>query len=204
MKKILLTLALVAAAATSAFAQNLSVSAGYLNSSKTSGNNSEIANGFYAGVGAEKAFDANFGLSTGLFYSFLTSSKSASLGGLASGSSKTNEHYFTVPVHLTFGFPISKDVRLFVEAGPAANVGLASSTTGSASVLGLTATTDGDNYADGSNYTRFDLLVGGLAGIQFKNVRLFGGYNYGLMDRNKSDNITLKRSEIVAGVALCL
>lgn len=211
MKKALVIIAIVAAAATSASAQNLSVTAGYLNSiqqtsvnSVISTNNAVRVNGFYAGIGAEKAFNSYFGLATGLCYSFLTSSSSVSASTIATASSKTNEHYFTLPVHFTVGVPVVKDVRVFLEAGPAANIGLASSTTGSASVLGINASTSGDNYGENGNYTRFDLLLGGIAGVQIKNIRIFGGYNRGLMDRNKSDNAKLYRSEIVAGVAFCL
>ena len=203
MKKFILTIAILAAAATSAFAQNLSVSAGYLNSTQKTSNNSTVSNGFYGGVGAEMALGSSFGIATGLYYSYLTTSASAT-ESVVTVSGKTNEHYFTVPVHLTAGYSVSKDLRLFIEVGPAANVGLASKTSGSVSVLGFSVNADGDNYGEDSTYTRFDVLLGGLAGIQFKNFKIFGGYNYGLLDRNSSDSIKLNRSEIIAGIALCL
>ena len=43
-------------------------------------------------------------------------------------------------------------------------------------------------------------MLGGGAGIQFQNMKVYGGYNYGLLDRN-SGPTNLHRSEIVAGVA---
>ena len=72
MKKVILTLAIVAAAATSAFAQDLSIGAGYLNSTTTtvgSGSSAFGMNGFYGGVGAQTDLNDLLGISTGLYYS---------------------------------------------------------------------------------------------------------------------------------------
>nr|MCR5549278.1 PorT family protein [Bacteroidales bacterium] len=89
----------------------------------------------------------------------------------------------------------------FAYAGPTLNVGLISKTKADASVALVTITkTEYDNYAEGSEYGRFDVMIGGGAGIQFQNMKVYGGYNYGLLDRN-SGATNLHRSEIVAGVA---
>ena len=209
MKKVILTLAIVAAAATSAFAQGLSVGAGYLNSTTTttvgSGSSAFGMNGFYGGVGAQKDLNDLLGISTGLYYSYLTGTSSASvLGGLLSGSNKMSEHYINVPVQLNLGFDLAKGVRLFAFAGPTVNVGLISKSVATASVGGHGGSSSTDNYADNSNYGRFDVLLGGGAGIKVANFKIFGGYNYGMLDRNKTADTAVHRSEIVVGVSFCM
>ena len=208
MKKVILTLAIVAAAATSAFAQDLSIGAGYLNSTTTtvaSGSSAFGMNGFYGGVGAQKDLNDLLGISTGLYYSYLTGTSSASvLGGLVSGSNKMSEHYINVPVQLNLGFDLAKGVRLFAFAGPTVNVGLISKSVATASVAGHGGSSSIDNYADNSNYGRFDVMLGGGAGIKVANFKIFGGYNYGMLDRNKASDVTVHRSEIVVGVSFCM
>ncbi len=208
MKKVILTLAIVAAAATSAFAQDLSIGAGYLNSTTTtvaSGSSAFGMNGFYGGVGAQKDLNDLLGISTGLYYSYLTGTSSASvLGGLVSGSNKMSEHYINVPVQLNLGFDLAKGVKLFAFAGPTVNVGLISKSVATASVAGHGGSSSIDNYADNSNYGRFDVMLGGGAGIKVANFKIFGGYNYGMLDRNKASDVTVHRSEIVVGVSFCM
>ena len=204
MKRIIAILAVAALAVTSAFAQDFSVGAGYLNSVSTAKYaetvNKTVSNGFYAGVGAETAINGFASVSTGVYYSFITFYSTAS-AVIANAQSRTNEHYVNVPVHLNLGYELSGGMRLFAYAGPTLNVGLISKTKADASVALVTITkTEYDNYAEGSEYGRFDVMIGGGAGIQFQNMKVYGGYNYGLLDRN-SGATNLHRSEIVAGVA---
>src|SRR5574344_2112714 len=77
MKKIILTLALVAVAATSAMAQ-FSVGAGYLNTLATyttSNSTSKTTfNGFYAGIDASYDLGSGVAVVPGVYYGYLTSS----------------------------------------------------------------------------------------------------------------------------------
>ena len=73
MKKFFITLAVLALGATAASAQQLSVSAGYLNSSfLSSDDKTDAFNGFTVGVGATKYLNEYVGVATGLYYSFST------------------------------------------------------------------------------------------------------------------------------------
>lgn len=204
MKKFIITLAVLALGATAASAQNLSVSAAYLNSSfLASDQETAASNGFAVGVGAEKYFNQYLGVATGLYYSFLnqTVENGIGFGGIsATGKSSTNEHYFTLPIHVA-GKVDFGGFGLFAQAGPSLNLGLASSTklTGSITGLGSTENTV-DNYNE-SDYGRFDVLIGGKLGVEVAGARVFVGYNYGLLDRFKSDNYSAHRSEISAGVS---
>ena len=56
-------------------------------------------------------------------------------------------------------------------------------------------------YSD-SDYKRFDVLVGGGAGVELMHrVRFSVGYNAGLLNRTSTANSTLKRNQLHIGVA---
>ena len=203
MRKIILTIALAFAAAV-AFGQDLSISAGYVRATHIYDNNTSKLpfNGFYAGLGAEWKLDQNFGFATGLYYEFDATSSTISAWGASAGAT-TTEHYIDIPLHFAAGFEVAQGVRLFLEIGPALSVGLASTTTGNINILGIKIKDASNNY-DGGTYGRFDLGIGGIGGIQVGAIKVFGGYNYGLIDRNSSQNTVLNRSQVVAGIAYCL
>ncbi len=210
MKKIvtLLSAALMLLAGTSAFAQ-LSVGAGYVNSvdysklGKDQSAKSSGGSGFYAGVSYTAPLAAGFSFTPGVYYEFLTAETVAGDSFLAVGGRET-EHYINVPLQLNLGFDLAKGVRLFAFAGPTANVGLISKSVTSASVGGHGGSSSTDNYANNSNYGRFYVMLGGGAGIKVANFKIFGGYNYGMLDRNKANDVTVRRSEIVVGVSFCM
>ncbi len=182
--------------ATTANAQ--SFGAGYVQSTTNGGN---AVNGFYAGFGYSAEIMPGLNLNPGLYYEMLTSSTGANLGSWASYSGKTTEHYVNVPLHLSYGIQFAPTFKFFVYGGPTANVGLASSTKVTGSVLGLGGEGTVDNYKD-SNYSRFDIMLGGGAGIELmKKFRITVGYDWGMLDRNTSDNATLKRNRLTAGAA---
>ena len=181
--------------ATAANAQ--SFGAGYVQSTA----NSASSNGFYAGFGYSAEIMPGLNLNPGLYYEFLTSTTGASLGSWASYSGKTTEHYVNIPLHLSFAYSFAPTFKLFVYGGPTANVGIASSTKVSGSVLGFGGSDPIDNYKD-TNYSRFDIMLGGGIGAEVMNkIRLTVGYDMGMLDRDNSDNGTLKRNRLTAGVA---
>ena len=51
-----------------------------------------------------------------------------------------------------------------------------------------------------SNRKQFDLLGTFGAAFNYKNIRLFGGYRLGLLDLDKSDNVTVKTSGLFFGL----
>lgn len=193
MKKVFAIAAALMLIGTSAFAQ--SFGAGYVQSTKKVNNSSSVANGFYAGFGYSAEIMPGLSLNPGLYYEFLTSNSSA-LGGILSG--KTTEHYVNVPLHLSFSLPLAPSFKLFVYGGPTANVGIASTTKGN--IAGV-VDTNTNNYED-DDYSRFDILAGVGGGIEVMNkLRLTVGYDWGLLDRYTSENYTLKRNRLTAGVA---
>ena len=196
MKKVFAIAAALMMLATTANAQ--SFGAGYVQSTTNGGN---AVNGFYAGFGYSAEIMTGLNLNPGLYYEMLTSSTGANIGSWASYRGKTTEHYVNVPLHLSYGIQFAPTFKFFVYGGPTANVGLASSTKVTGSVLGLGGEGTVDNYKD-SNYSRFDIMLGGGAGIELmKKFRITVGYDWGMLDRNTSDNATLKRNRLTAGAA---
>ncbi len=207
--KRLLSIALAASMmliGTSAFAQ-MSVGAGYINSTMktTISNNSSSMpyNGFYVGGDYTIAEGVGYGVSVGAYYSYLTatSSASTSIFGINIGaSSKVEEMYLDVPVHFNYSVDLSPSMRGFIYAGPAFSFGLSSTTQVSGSV-GTIGGNSGkrDNYAD-SDYGRFDILLGGGAGIDFGKLRFTVGYDLGMLNRVNTDNFTQKRNVLHAGI----
>ena len=87
--------------------------------------------------------------------------------------------------------------KVFAYAGPSLQMGLAS--TSKITVGGTTNTTN--NY-DNDSYGRMNVLVGGGIGADIADMlRLTVGYDFGLLDRNSSDNVSLKTSQLHVGVA---
>lgn len=206
MKKIILTLALAAMAATSAFAQ-LSVGAGYVNSTltnKVSDNKSTdtALNGAYVNANFTLPIAGGLKLVPGVVFSYIGGESSSNLGSIIKGTVTRSEMNLSIPVNVTYGVDLGKSLSAFVFAGPTVDLGCLASLKGEVeSILG-SGSKDADLYGENSNYGRFDVLVGGGAGVDIaKIIRLTVGYNYGVLDRNSADNATAHRGFLHAGVS---
>jgi hypothetical protein len=201
MKKIILTLALVAAAATSAMAQ-FSVGAGYLNqnvkSTYTSGSSTSTSNtgaqGFY--VGADAAYNLGYGVSVvpGIYYGYLGNDSASSVAGLVGAEGSTKSHYIAVPVNFKYGIGLGDLLNVFAYAGPQFELGVSSKTTYTAVVLGQSASSTVDNYSgDDSHLNRFNISLGAGIGVDVAEmVRVNFGYHYGLLNMYKGSDSNYK------------
>lgn len=189
MKKFVLIIALVAAVAASSSAQDIRVSAGWANSKFM---DSDVPyDGYFVGLTAEKAFSGAIRFSTGLIYSSVSGKKMDA----SAVSINVIEQYFSVPIHAVARIGITRDVFIVLEAGPSLSVGLASDAVAAGGSASYSL------YGDDSNYGRFDIMAGGQVGLECWRLRIFGGCNYGLFDRDLREAVELHRAEIVAGVA---
>ena len=207
MKKTIITLAVAVLATASAFAQNLSVGAGYTNYNFATkigdgdASKGDPFSGFYAGADAAIYNKNNFAITPGIYFAYASCSKTASIGSLASATGTTKEMYLDIPVNFSYGIDFGF-AKVFAYAGPTFSLGASSTSEVSAeSVIGGGKTDPVDNYGDNSNYGRFDVLIGGGLGIDISCIRITAGYNYGLLDRNTTDNVKYNRSGLHAGVA---
>ena len=211
MKKILLTIALVAAAATSAFAQ-ISVGAGYLantqKSSYTSGSTTTTTttplNGFYVGADYTVDLGQGLGVVAGLKGNFLFNKEEGSITipliGTFTGTAKTSEVYLVVPVLANYTYVLGSDLKLFGFAGPSLAYGLSSkvrSTTNTSDDVTIT-----NNYGDNSDYGKMNLFLGAGVGVDVMNtVRIKAGYDIGLLDRDARDDYKVNDAQWYVGVA---
>ncbi len=200
MKKILCSIfaASLMLLGTSAYAQ-LAVGAGYVNSKQTLKTSqttfSAPTNGFYAGLEYNVPVGDFFGLSAGVNFEYLMS-KNYSLS-VVSGDFK--EQYINAPVHINVGFPLADGIRLFAFAGPTFSYALS----GKVSVGSMSY----DVYKTES-YNRFDVLVGGGAGLDLMNkIRLQVGYDLGMFNKfpknhdGSEASTKLNRNQLYAGLA---
>lgn len=200
-------------AGTNAFAQ-LYPGVGYINSTLSgqfNGNaqDPENSNGFYAGASFNVPVASGLGVAPGLYASYITNTKegSASLGGIASGNSKTvfTEIALNVPVMANYTYALNRDAKVFAFAGPTFQLGLSSKavTNSNAEVLGVSGSSNStkDYYADG-DYKKFNVYVGGGVGAEFAKIVITLGYDYGLMNLygGTTDNTYYKRSNLHIGV----
>ena len=198
MKKIFSTLlaASLMLLGTQAFAQ-MSVNAGYLNSTMKQGNSSTGANGAYAGVSFNIPVSGGFAIAPGVYYSMLASQKTE-FWGAANGSFQ--EHAVNVPVYLNYGIDLARDTKVFIYGGPTLQYGLSSKvkhTAGSASIIE-------DFYKENGSLryylNPFNVYLGGGVGFQVSALQIAVGYDYGMMNLDKTGNTNLHRSNIKLGV----
>lgn len=201
-----MTLALVAVAATSAFAQ-LSVGAGYLSNTQkysyTSGSTTTTTptttNGFYVGADYGLDLGQGLGLSAGLKGAFLFGEKTATLLGVSS-TTKSTEIYLAVPVLANYSYAITNDFKVFAYAGPSVAFGLSSKAKTTNNVTDDVTTTD--NYGDDSDYGRVNVFLGAGIGVDVMNtIRVKAGYDIGLLNRSSADNTKINDAQWSVGVA---
>ena len=200
MKKILTTLlaATLMLLGTQAFAQ-VSVNAGYLNSTLKTKNTSDNANGAYAGVSFNVPLAGGLAIAPGVYYSMITSKETASIGSIISGSGTFTEHAINVPVYLNYGIDLARDTKVFLFGGPTLQYGLASNVKYDANVAGISGSNTVSNY-DSENFNRMNVYLGGGLGFLVGAFQITVGYDYGMMNQYKGDNaINCHRSNLKIG-----
>lgn len=201
MKKIFTTLlaASLMLLGTQAFAQ-MSVNAGYLNSTLKTKNTSDNANGAYAGVSFNVPLAGGLAIAPGVYYSMITSKETASIGSIISGSGTFTEHAINVPVYLNYGIDLARDTKVFLFGGPTLQYGLASNVKYDANVAGISGSNTVSNY-DSENFNRMNVYLGGGLGFLVGAFQITVGYDYGMMNQYKGDNaINCHRSNLKLGV----
>ena len=187
---------------TQSFAQ-MSVNAGYLNSTLKTGNTSDNANGAYAGVSFNIPLAGGLGIAPGVYYSMIGSKSgdAASIFGVnISGSSTFMEHAINVPVYLNYGYELARDTKIFVFGGPTVQYGLASTVKLDGSVGSASGSRTYNNY-DNEDFNRMNVYLGGGMGFKVSALQITVGYDYGMMNQYKGDNATkCHRSNLKLGV----
>ena len=193
MKKILTTLlaASLMLLGTQAFAQ-MSVNAGYLNSTLATKSTSSNANGAFAGVSFNVPVAGGLAIAPGVYYSALFS-KNTELFGFGTGTFQ--EHALNVPVYLNYGFDLARDTKFFIFGGPTAQYGLISKVLHEVGNVNATV----NNYDD-TDFNRFNVYLGGGVGFQAGALQITVGYDYGMMNQYKNTDVACHRSNLKLGV----
>jgi hypothetical protein len=202
MKKIILTLALAAAAAVCANAQQIGVTAGYTMKNFTNVMSNEA--GLFLGGNYNIELTNGLSVAPGIEFAMLSWKKD--------DNNYQKENYLAVPVMFNYGFKLVDGIKLVPYLGPTFSYGLTSKgrsdlSTGLSSLINLAtgSSTSGEvnYYGDKSNYTQFDILIGGGVALDIMDmVRAFVGFNQGLLNRNNdSDGSVIKTSGVNFGVS---
>ena len=188
MKKLFLSIVVAAATAICANAQ-LYVGAGY-SYSPTASKAGKITerfdrNGFYIQAGYGLNVGKHLGIVPGLEYEVVTKTEN---------DVKQPEQYLNIPVKVTYGFSLGNIVELGAFVAPTFSMGLTSKA--------KVDDTSVDMYGEDGFYKRCDFRVG--AGVYcdlIEKVRINLNYNFGVVNRSKVDDTTMRRNGVQLGVA---
>lgn len=188
MKKLFLSIVVAALTAICANAQ-LYVGAGY-SYSPTKTKVEKVSerydrNGFYIQAGYGLNVGKHLGIVPGVEYEVVTNEEDGV---------KTPEQYLNIPVKVTYGFSLGKIVELGAFVAPELSLGLASKAKADDTSVSL--------YGEDGIYKRGDFRVGlGVYCDLIEKVRVNLNYNFGVVNRSKADDTTLRRNGVQLGVA---
>ena len=188
MKKLFLSILVAALTAVCASAQ-LYVGAGY-SYSPTASKAGKITerfdrNGFYIQAGYGLNVGKHLGIVPGLEYEVVTKTEN---------DVKQPEQYLNIPVKVTYGFSLGNIVELGAFVAPTFSMGLTSKA--------KVDDTSVDMYGEDGFYKRGDFRVGlGVYCDLIEKVRINLNYNFGVVNRSKVDDTTMRRNGVQLGVA---
>ena len=188
MKKLFLSILVAALTAVCASAQ-LYVGAGY-SYSPTASKAGKITerfdrNGFYIQAGYGLNVGKHLGIAPGLEYEVVTKTEN---------DVKQPEQYLNIPVKVTYGFSLGNIVELGAFVAPTFSMGLTSKAKVDDTSL--------DMYGEDGFYKRGDFRVGlGVYCDLIEKVRINLNYNFGVVNRSKVDDTTMRRNGVQLGVA---
>ncbi len=158
--------------------------------------------GFFVGIDYNVNITGDLNVNVGLQGRYNTSSESTTLLGVTTKVDGT-QMLIDVPVLFNYGLNLSDALKLSVFAGPTITYALSGNTktTISGSPAGLLdGTTEANWYGDNTNRNKLDVALTFGAAITFSDIKIFGGYNMGLMNLTTADNTTIKGSNLFLGV----
>ena len=188
MKKLFLSILVAALTAVCASAQ-LYVGAGY-SYSPTASKAGKITerfdrNGFYIQAGYGLNVGKHLGIVPGLEYEVVTKTED---------EVKSPEQYLNIPVKVTYGFSLGNIVELGAFVAPTFSMVLTSKA--------KVDDTSVDMYGEDGFYKRGDFRVGlGVYCDLIEKVRINLNYNFGVVNRSKVDDTTMRRNGVQLGVA---
>ena len=160
------------------------------------GNNSTNYQGFSIGFSQNVGMAKGIGVAAGAQFRMNMRSATETFLGL-SGKIKETQTIIDVPILFNYKLDVNRDLAIIPFVGPMPSLALTGVTKGVDPIFGENSS---DWYGDNSNQSRFNLYAVFGADVEFSNFNLFGGYRLGLIDLNKSDNVTLKTNGLFIGL----
>jgi len=159
----------------------------------SSNNYQGFALGFVQNVGVAKGISVAAG---GQFRMNMKSETSTLL------NVKENQILVDVPILFNYNIAVNRDLSIIPFVGPMPSLAISGNTKETGTVTGITLNQSW--YGDNSNLNRFNLYAVFGADVKFTNFNLFGGYRLGLLDINKSNNVTTKTNGLFVGLGFTL
>ncbi len=212
MKKVL---SIVAVAAMMLFAgkanAQLTVNLGYAPTTLTttySGNDTKMElNGFFVGANynLNLSGDLNVAVGADFRYNTKTEKSGATVFGVTTTSEVTHtQMLIDIPVLFNYGLSLNSDLRISAFVGPTFSLALSGKTKSDAAIAGWGGSSERDWYGDGSDGKKFDIALTFGLELGYRQYRLFGGYNMGLMNLTSADDATVKAKAWFVGLGYAL
>lgn len=173
----------------------------YTSGSTTVSDTSKMS-GFFVGADYNINLTGDLNVSLGLQGRYNTSSESSTLLGVTTKVDET-QVLLDVPILFNYGLSLSDALKLSVFAGPTITYALSGNTKTNVSGTPagiLDGTTENNWYGDNSNLKKLDMAVSFGVAVTFSDIKIFGGYNMGLLNLTAADNTTLKGSNLFLGI----
>lgn len=154
--------------------------------------------GFFVGVDYNVNLTGDLNVSVGLQGRYNTKSEENTILGVSTKVAST-QMLIDVPILFNYGLNLSDALKLSIFVGPTVNFALSGKTT---TTVGAPLNTENESnwYDDNSDLKKLDVaLTAGLA-LNFSDIKIFGGYNMGLMNLTGADNTTMKGTNFFVGV----
>lgn len=198
MKKVFAMVAFVAALFIAGNVQAQStVYASYAPETFVTGNTNTNYQGFALGFVQNVGVAKGIGVAAGGQFRMNMKSETSTLLNV-----KETQIVVDVPILFNYNIAVNRDLSIIPFVGPMPSLAVAGNTKTTENILGNTVTANW--YGDNSNLSRFNLYAVFGADVKFTNFNLFGGYRLGLLDLNKSNNITTKANGLFVGVGFTL
>ena len=151
--------------------------------------------GFFVGVDYNVNLTGDLNVSVGLQGRYNTKSEENTVLGVSTKVAST-QMLIDVPILFNYGLNLSDALKLSIFVGPTVNFALSGKNT---TTVGATEN-ESNWYDDNSDLKKLDVaLTAGLA-LNFSDIKIFGGYNMGLMNLTGADNTTRKGTNFFVGV----
>lgn len=158
--------------------------------------------GFHVGPVADLNVQGPISLQYGIFYNYLTANKDFLVGDV-----KITSHSLNLPVRVKASIPFGEGLSAFVFAGPNFNYAVAEVYDVNETRFKLPGQDNESIYTwegleDEKLYAPFDVQLGVGAGLRFKALSVRFSYDFGMLDKDNSENGIWKNNDVKIGVAL--